>query len=135
MPAPQNEETPFHPVSPYAVAKQFQFGITANFRDAYGYHASNGILFNHESPRRGTTFVTRKITSQVALIACGLSDDFELGNLNAVRDWGHAKDYMRGAYLMLQQPKGGDYVLATGKAYSIRQFVEAAFKVIGSKIE
>ncbi|KAI8631475.1 hypothetical protein F5Y19DRAFT_423892 [Xylariaceae sp. FL1651] len=134
-PAPQTEDTPFHPVSPYAVAKQFQFGITANFREAYGFHASNGILFNHESPRRGTTFVTRKITSQVALIACGLSEGFELGNLNATRDWGHAKDYMEGVYLMLQQPEGGDYVLATGQASSVRQFVEAAFKVIGTTIE
>ncbi|KAK7991201.1 GDP-mannose 4-6 dehydratase [Apiospora arundinis] len=134
-PAPQTEATPFHPVSPYAVSKQFQFGITANFREAYGFHASNGILFNHESPRRGTTFVTRKITSQVALIACGQSESFELGNLNATRDWGHARDYMEGVYLMLQQPKGGDYVLATGEASSVRRFVEAAFKVIGTNIE
>ncbi|KUL83795.1 hypothetical protein ZTR_06651 [Talaromyces verruculosus] len=134
-PAPQTENTPFHPVSPYAVSKLFQFGITVNFRDAYGFHASNGILFNHESPRRGTTFVTRKITSQVALIACGLSEEFELGNLSATRDWGHAKDYMEGVYLMLQQPEGGDYVLATGKGSSVRQFVEAAFKVIGTEIE
>ncbi|KAK8061800.1 hypothetical protein PG994_008166 [Apiospora phragmitis] len=134
-PAPQTEATPFHPVSPYAVSKQFQFAITANFREAYGFHASNGILFNHESPRRGTTFVTRKITSQVALIACGLSDGFELGNLNATRDWGHARDYMEGVYLMLQQPVGGDYVLATGEASSVRRFVEAAFRVIGTKIE
>ncbi|KFZ01248.1 hypothetical protein V500_00832 [Pseudogymnoascus sp. VKM F-4518 (FW-2643)] len=135
MPAPQTEETPFHPVSPYAVSKQFQFWTTVNFREAYGFHASNGILFNHESPRRGTTFVTRKITSQVAMIASGLSDSFELGNLNAVRDWGHAKDYMRGVYLILQQPEGGDYVLASGKAYSVRQFVEAAFRVIGVEIK
>ncbi|KAK0725125.1 hypothetical protein B0H67DRAFT_569628 [Lasiosphaeris hirsuta] len=135
MPAPQTEETPFYPVSPYAVSKLFQFWATVNFREAYGITASNGILFNHESPRRGTTFVTRKITSQVALIACGLSEEFELGNLNAVRDWGHARDYMRGAHLMLQQPKGGDYVLATGQAYSVRQFVEIAFRVIGSTIE
>ncbi|KAI1245860.1 hypothetical protein MGN70_012754 [Eutypa lata] len=134
-PAPQTEDTPFHPVSPYAVSKQFQFAITANFREAYGFHASNGILFNHESPRRGTTFVTRKITSQVALIACGLSEGFELGNLNATRDWGHARDYMEGVYLMLQQPVGGDYILCTGKASSVRQFVEDAFKVIGTKIE
>ncbi|TPX20295.1 hypothetical protein DIZ76_016183 [Coccidioides immitis] len=133
--APQTEETPFHPVSPYAVSKQFQFWATVNFREAYGFHASNGILFNHESPRRGTNFVTRKITSQVALIACGLSDCFELGNLNAVRDWGHAKDYMRGVHLMLQQPTGGDYVLASGQAYSVREFVEAAFQVIGVKID
>ncbi|KAK7756051.1 hypothetical protein SLS62_001994 [Diatrype stigma] len=121
-PAPQTENTPFHPVSPYAVSKQFQFAITANFREAYGFHASNGILFNHESPRR-------------ALIGCGLSEGFELGNLNATRDWGHARDYMEGVYQMLQQPKGGDYILATGKACSVRQFVEAAFKVIGTKIE
>ncbi|KAJ5598445.1 GDP-mannose 4-6-dehydratase [Penicillium hordei] len=135
MPAPQTEETPFHPVSPYATAKQFQYWTTVNFREAYGFHASNGILFNHESPRRGTTFVTRKITTQVALIACGLLESFELGNLNAVRDWGHAKDYMYGAHLILQQPKGGDYVLASGQAYSVRQFVEAAFGIIGVKIK
>ncbi|KAM5446303.1 putative GDP-mannose 4,6-dehydratase [Microsporum audouinii] len=133
--APQTEDTPFHPVSPYAVSKQFQFWTTVNFREAYGFHASNGILFNHESPRRGTNFVTRKITTQVALIACGLSECFELGNLNAVRDWGHAKDYMRGVHLMLQQPAGGDYVLASGHAYSVRDFVEAAFQVVGVKIE
>ncbi|KAE8372780.1 GDP-mannose 4,6-dehydratase [Aspergillus bertholletiae] len=135
MPAPQTEETPFYPVSPYATAKQFQYWTTVNFRDAYGFHASNGILFNHESPRRGTTFVTRKITSQVALIACGLSESFELGNLNAVRDWGHAKDYMRGVHLILQQPEPGDYILASGTAYSVRQFVEAAFQIIGVNIE
>lgn len=123
------------PVSPYAVSKLFQYAITANFREAYGFHASNGILFNHESPRRGTTFVTRKITTQVALIACGLSESFELGNLNATRDWGHARDYMEGVWMMLQQPEGGDYVLATGQASSVRDFVEAAFKVIGTKIE
>ncbi|KAJ5205480.1 GDP-mannose 4-6-dehydratase [Penicillium cf. griseofulvum] len=135
MPAPQTEETPFHPVSPYSTAKQFQYWTTVNFREAYGFHASNGILFNHESPRRGTTFVTRKIATQVALIACGLLESFELGNLNAVRDWGHAKDYMRGAHLILQQPKAGDYVLASGQAYSVRQFVEAAFQIIGVQIE
>ncbi|KAL7782541.1 GDP-mannose 4,6-dehydratase [Trichoderma afarasin] len=135
MPAPQTEETPFHPVSPYAVSKQFQYWITVNFREAYGFHASNGLLFNHESPRRGTTFVTRKITTQVALIACGQLDSFQLGNLDAVRDWGHAKDYMQGVYLMLQQPVGGDYALASGQAHSIRDFVEAAFRVIGVKIE
>ncbi|KAI1261794.1 hypothetical protein F5Y18DRAFT_440189 [Xylariaceae sp. FL1019] len=135
QPAPQTETTPMHPVSPYAVAKHFQYGITANFREAYGFHASNGILFNHESPRRGTTFVTRKITTQVALIACGLADEFELGNLNATRDWGHARDYMEGVWLMMQQPQGGDYVLATGRACSVREFVEAAFKVIGAKIQ
>ncbi|CAI7582626.1 unnamed protein product [Penicillium palitans] len=134
MPAPQTEETPFLPVSPYATAKQFQYWTTDNFREAYGFHASNGILFNHESPRRGTTFVTRKITTQVALIACGLLESFELGNINAIRDWGHAKDYMRGAHLILQQPKGGDYVLASGQAYSVRQFVKAAFRIIGVKI-
>ncbi|KAM7200694.1 GDP-mannose 4,6-dehydratase sdnI [Naviculisporaceae sp. PSN 640] len=134
-PAPQTEETPMAPVSPYAVSKLFQYAITANFREAYGFHASNGILFNHESPRRGTTFVTRKITTQVALIACGLSESFELGNLNATRDWGHARDYMEGVWMMLQQPEGQDYVLATGQASSVRDFVEAAFKVIGTKIE
>ncbi|KAG5745744.1 hypothetical protein H9Q69_011913 [Fusarium xylarioides] len=135
MPAPQTEETTFHPVSPYAVTKLFQYWTTVNFREAYGFHASNGILFNHESPRRGTTFVTRKITTQVALIACGKLDFFSLGNLDAVRDWGHAKDYMQGVYLMLQQPVGGDYVLSSGKSYSVRDFVEAAFKVIGVNIE
>ncbi|SCO82694.1 related to GDP-mannose 4,6-dehydratase [Fusarium oxysporum] len=135
MPAPQTEETSFHPVSPYAVTKLFQYWTTVNFREAYGFHASNGILFNHESPRRGTTFVTRKITTQVALIACGKLDFFSLGNLDAVRDWGHAKDYMQGVYLMLQQPVGGDYVLSSGKSYSVRDFVEAAFKVIGVNIE
>jgi GDPmannose 4,6-dehydratase len=113
----------------------FQYWTTVNFREAYGFHASNGILFNHESPRRGTTFVTRKITTQVALIACGKLDFFSLGNLDAVRDWGHAKDYMQGVYLMLQQPVGGDYVLSSGKSYSVRDFVEAAFKVIGVNIE
>ncbi|KAL6823686.1 GDP-mannose 4,6-dehydratase [Trichoderma camerunense] len=135
MPAPQTEETPFHPVSRYAVSKQFQYWITVNFREAYGFHASNGLLFNHESPRRGTTFVTRKITTQVALIACGQLDSSQLGNLDAVRDWGHAKDYMQGVYLMLQQPVGGDYALASGQAHSVRDFVEAAFRVIGVKIE
>ncbi|KAI7763807.1 hypothetical protein LZL87_012705 [Fusarium oxysporum] len=135
MPAPQTEETSFHPVSPYAVTKLFQYWTTVNFREAYGFHASNGILFNHESPRRGTTFVTRKITTQVALIACGKLEFFSLGNLDAVRDWGHAKDYMQGVYLMLQQPVGGDYVLSSGKSYSVRDFVEAAFKVIGVNIE
>ncbi|GAM41948.1 hypothetical protein TCE0_042r15481 [Talaromyces pinophilus] len=135
IPAPQTEETPFYPVSPYAIAKMFQFWTTVNYREAYGFHASNGILFNHESPRRGTTFVTRKITTQVAMIACGLSESFELGNINAVRDWGHAKDYMYGAYLMLQQPEAGDYILASGRAYTVRQFVETAFRVIGIKIE
>ncbi|CEJ92605.1 hypothetical protein VHEMI08246 [[Torrubiella] hemipterigena] len=134
-PPPQTEETPFHPYSPYAVSKAFQFWTTVNFREAYGFHASNGILFNHESPRRGTTFVTRKITTQVALIATGQSELFELGNVNSTRDWGHSKDYMRGAYLILQQPEGGDYVLATGSSYSVRDFVNAAFDVVGMKIE
>ena len=127
-PAPQNEITPFAPRSPYAAAKLYGYWVTVNYREAYGMHASNGILFNHESPMRGETFVTRKITRAVAEIA-GSPDSrpLFLGNLDAKRDWGHAKDYVRGMWMMLQQPKADDYVLASGHAYSVREFVNAAF--------
>jgi GDPmannose 4,6-dehydratase len=127
-PAPQNETTPFQPRSPYAAAKLYGYWVTVNYREAYGIHASNGILFNHESPMRGETFVTRKITRGVAAIASSPdAPPLFLGNLDAKRDWGHAKDYVRGMWMMLQQPKGDDYVLATGTAYSVREFVVAAF--------
>ncbi|WP_310621211.1 GDP-mannose 4,6-dehydratase [Flexibacterium corallicola] len=124
---PQNEKTPFAPRSPYATAKLYAYWATVNYREAYGLHASNGILFNHESPQRGETFVSRKITRAVAAICKGLQDKLYLGNLNALRDWGHASDYVKGMWLMLQNPTPDDYVLATGKAHSVRQFVEAAF--------
>lgn len=124
---PQSEKTPFYPRSPYGAAKLYAYWITVNYREAYGMHASNGILFNHESPLRGETFVTRKITRAVAAISLGLQDKLYLGNLNAKRDWGHAKDYVAGMWAMLQQDRPGDYVLATGEAHSVRDFVEAAF--------
>jgi GDPmannose 4,6-dehydratase len=124
---PQRESTPFYPRSPYAVAKLYAYWITVNYREAYGYHASNGILFNHESPMRGETFVTRKITRAVAAIALGLQERLYIGNLDAVRDWGHARDYVEGMWLMLQQDQPDDYVLATGEAHSVREFVERAF--------
>jgi GDPmannose 4,6-dehydratase len=124
---PQRETTPFQPRSPYAAAKLYAYWITVNYREAYGYHASNGILFNHESPIRGETFVTRKITRAVAAIALGLQERLYLGNLDARRDWGHARDYVEGMWLMLQQDAPGDYVLATGEAHSVREFVERAF--------
>jgi GDPmannose 4,6-dehydratase len=124
---PQRETTPFYPRSPYAAAKLYAYWITVNYREAYGYHASNGILFNHESPIRGETFVTRKITRAVAAIALGLQERLYIGNLDAMRDWGHARDYVEGMWLMLQQDQPDDYVLATGEAHSVREFVERAF--------
>jgi GDPmannose 4,6-dehydratase len=132
---PQKETTPFYPRSPYAVAKLYAYWITVNYREAYGFHASNGILFNHESPLRGETFVTRKITRAVAAIELGQQDKLYLGNLDAKRDWGHARDYVEGMYLILQQDKPDDYVLATGETYSVREFVESAFEQIGRTIE
>jgi GDPmannose 4,6-dehydratase len=133
--APQRETTPFQPRSPYAAAKLYAFWATVNYRDAYGLHASNGILFNHESPIRGETFVTRKITRGVAAIELGLADRLYLGNLDARRDWGHARDYVEGMWLMLQQPRPDDYVLATGETHSVREFVELAFQQVGRCIE
>jgi GDPmannose 4,6-dehydratase len=133
--ASQNEETPFQPRSPYAAAKLYAYWITVNYREAYGLHASNGILFNHESPIRGETFVTRKITRAVAAISLGLEDKLYLGNLDAKRDWGDARDYVEGMWLMLQQPTSDDYVLATGEQHSVREFAELAFAEIGKKIE
>lgn len=124
---PQSETTPFYPRSPYAAAKLYAYWIVVNYREAYGMHASNGILFNHESPIRGETFVTRKITRAAAAIKLGLQDKLYLGNLDAERDWGHAKDYVRGMWLMLQQDKADDYVLATGEKHSVREFVELSF--------
>ena len=126
-PPPQNEQVPFHPRSPYGVAKIFSYWMTVNYREAYGIHASNGILFNHESPRRGETFVTRKITRAVARIAAGIEKEVFLGNLDAVRDWGYAKEYVEAMWLMLQQTKGNDFVIATGESATVRQFAEAAF--------
>jgi GDPmannose 4,6-dehydratase len=131
---PQNEQTPFAPRSPYAAAKLYAYWITSNYRDAYGIYAVNGILFNHESPLRGETFVTRKITRAVAAIELGHQDRLLLGNLDAYRDWGHAKDYVRGMWLMLQQPKPRDYVLATGNARSVREFVQLAFSCVDRTI-
>ncbi len=131
---PQSENTPFYPRSPYAVAKLYGYWITVNYREAYGMHASNGILFNHESPLRGETFVTRKITRAVAAIRYGHQDTLYLGNLDAQRDWGHARDYVEGMWRILQQPQGDDYVLATGETHSVRSFVERAFKVAGMTI-
>jgi len=126
-PPPQNEETPFHPRSPYGVAKIFSYWATVNYRESYGLHASNGILFNHESPRRGETFVTRKITKAVARIAAGIKNELYLGNLDAVRDWGYAKEYVEAMWLMTQQSEGDDYVIATGESASVRDFAKAAF--------
>ena len=134
-PAPQSETTPFEPRSPYAAAKLYAYWITVNYREAYGMHASNGILFNHEGPTRGETFVTRKITRAVAAIESKLQDKIFLGNLDAKRDWGHARDYVEGMWRILQQPAADDYVLATGEAYSVRQFVERAFSHIGKTIK
>ena len=124
---PQNETTPFYPRSPYGAAKVYGFWITVNYREAYQMHASNGILFNHESPRRGETFVTRKITRALARILAGKQDELYLGNLDAKRDWGYAKDYVEAMWLMLQQPEGDDYVVATGETHSIREFLDLAF--------
>ncbi len=131
---PQRETTPFYPRSPYAAAKLYAFWITVNYREAYGFHASNGILFNHEGPTRGETFVTRKITRAVAAIHLGLQDRLYLGNLDAERDWGHARDFVEGMWLMLQQDKPDDYVLATGEKHSVREFVEKAFGHVGKQI-
>lgn len=131
---PQKETTPFYPRSPYAAAKLYAYWITVNYREAYGYHASNGILFNHESPIRGETFVTRKITMAVAAIEHKLQSTLYLGNIDALRDWGHARDYVEGMWLMLQQDTPDDYVLATGKQYSVRTFVEKAFAHVGRQI-
>lgn len=131
---PQKETTPFYPRSPYAVAKLYAYWITVNYREAYGMYACNGILFNHESPVRGETFVTRKITRALARIKLGLQDCLHLGNLDAKRDWGHAKDYVEMQWLMLQQESPEDFVIATGVQYSVREFVDAAAKEIGIKI-
>ena len=132
---PQSETTPFSPRSPYAAAKLYAYWITVNYREAYGMHASNGILFNHESPVRGETFVTRKITRAVAAIELGLQDRLYLGNLNAERDWGHARDYVEGMWMIVQQDNPDDFVLATGETHSVREFVEKAFSYIGRDIE
>ena len=133
-PPPQNETTPFHPRSPYAAAKIYAYWITVNYREAYGIHASNGILFNHESPLRGETFVTRKITRSVAEIALDKRASFSLGNLDAKRDWGHARDYCRGMQMILQHDKADDFVLATGEAHSVREFVERAFHAVDKRV-
>src|SRR4030088_143279 len=131
---PQRETTPFYPRSPYAVAKLYAYWITVNYREAYSMHASNGILFNHEGPTRGETFVTRKITRAVAAIKRGLQQKLYLGSLDARRDWGHARDYVEGMWLILQQPDPDDYVLATGETRSVREFVEKAFSLVGMEI-
>ena len=132
---PQTETTPFHPRSPYGVAKMYGYWIIKNYREAYGFHASSGILFNHESPRRGETFVTRKITQGLSRISVGLQKVLYLGNLNAKRDWGHAKDYVEAMWLMLQQDEPDDYVIATGEQYSVRDFVEEAAPYFGFNLE
>lgn len=131
---PQTEKTPFYPRSPYAVAKLYAYWITVNYREAYGMFASNGILFNHESPIRGETFVTRKITMAVARIALGMQDKLYLGNLSAKRDWGHAKDYIKAMYLILQQDKPDDFVIATGVTTEVREFVRMAFNYVGIEL-
>lgn len=133
--APQNERKPFYPRSPYAAAKLYAYWITVNYREAYNIFACNGILFNHESPRRGETFVTRKITMAVANIVKGKQDKLYLGNLNAKRDWGYAGDYVEAMWLMLQQDEPDDYVIATGETHSVREFCEKAFECVGIKIE
>lgn len=132
---PQKETTPFYPRSPYGVAKLYAYWITKNYRESYGMYACTGILFNHESPRRGETFVTRKITRGLSKISCGLQDVLYLGNLNAKRDWGHAKDYAEAMWLMLQQDSPEDYVIATGQQYSVREFVEKSAQYFGMDIE
>lgn len=132
---PQKETTPFYPRSPYAVAKLYGYWITKNYREAYNIHASNGILFNHESPRRGETFVTRKVTMAVARIHRGLQDCFYMGNIDARRDWGYAPDYVRMMWMMLQQDKPDDYVVATGEMHTVREFIEKSFECVGRKIE
>jgi GDPmannose 4,6-dehydratase len=130
-PPPQNEKTPFYPRSPYGCAKVYAYWIGVNYREAYGLHISNGILFNHEGPRRGETFVTRKVTRAAARIKLGLQQKLYLGNLDAKRDWGSAKDYVEAMWLMLQQPEGDDYVIGTGEAHSVRELCEAAFGHVG----
>ncbi len=135
MEVPQSETTPFYPRSPYAVAKQYGFWITKNYREAYNLHASNGILFNHESPRRGETFVTRKITMAVARIHRGLQDCFYMGNIDALRDWGYAPDYVKMMWLMLQQDTPDDYVVATGEMHTVREFIEKSFAHVGRPIK
>ena len=132
---PQKETTPFYPRSPYAVAKLYSYWVSVNYREAYGIYACNGILFNHESPRRGETFVTRKITRGLANIALGLEDCLHMGNIDALRDWGHAKDYVRMQWLMLQQDEPQDYVIATGKQYSVRDFITWSANALGIEIE
>ncbi|MCP5365545.1 MAG: GDP-mannose 4,6-dehydratase [Hyphomicrobiales bacterium] len=132
---PQTERTPFYPRSPYAAAKLYAYWITVNYREAYGFHASNGVLFNHESPIRGETFVTRKITRAVAAITLGLQDCLYLGNLDAKRDWGHARDYVRGMWAIVQQEHADDYVLSTGETHAVREFVERSFAVVGRTIQ
>jgi GDPmannose 4,6-dehydratase len=134
METPQRETTPFYPRSPYAAAKLYAYWITVNYREAYGFHASNGILFNHEGPTRGETFVTRKISRAVAAIQLGRQDKLYVGNLDAQRDWGHARDYVEGMWLMLQQDEPDDYVLATGEMHSVREFIERAFGCVGREI-
>src|SRR5947209_1109031 len=131
---PQKETTPFYPRSPYAAAKLYAYWITVNYREAYGMHASNGILFNHEGPTRGETFVTRKISRAVAAIELGLQHKLFLGNLDSERDWGHARDFVEGMWMILQQPDPDDYVLATGEKHSVREFTEFAFAEIGRRI-
>jgi GDPmannose 4,6-dehydratase len=132
---PQSEKTPFYPRSPYGAAKLYAYWITVNYREAYGYHASNGILFNHESPLRGETFVTRKITRAVAAIELGVQNKIYLGNLDAKRDWGHARDYVDGMWKVLQQDEPDDYILATGKTHAVREFVELSFAEVGRTIK
>ena len=132
---PQTETTPFYPRSPYGVAKLYGYWIVKNYREAYGLHASSGILFNHESPRRGETFVTRKITQGLSRISVGLQNVLYLGNLDAKRDWGHAKDYVEAMWMMLQQDEPDDYVIATGEQHSVREFVDAAAPIFGLNIE
>jgi len=132
---PQKETTPFYPRSPYAVAKQYAYWIVVNYREAYGMHASNGILFNHESPRRGPTFVTRKVTRAVARIKLGLQDCLYMGNIDAKRDWGHARDYVQMMWMMLQQEVADDYVVATGETNTVRSFIELAFSCIDIQIK
>lgn len=131
---PQNENTPFYPRSPYGVSKVYSYWITKNYRESYGLHASNGILFNHESPKRGKQFVTRKIVHSAVKIKLGYQDFFSLGNLNAKRDWGDAEDYVKAMWMMLQQEEPDDYIIATGEQHSVREFVEETFKVLGMNI-
>jgi GDPmannose 4,6-dehydratase len=132
---PQRETTPFYPRSPYGVAKLYGYWITVNYREAYGYHASNGILFNHEGPLRGETFVTRKITRAVSAIKLGFQKRLYMGNIDALRDWGHARDYVEGMWRIVQHDTPDDYVLATGEMHSVREFIELAFKYVGIDVE